>query len=59
MPVILTRADEVATWMTATPDEALKLQRRFRTDHSGPSPAASRKTWAAAMDLKPKTDEIR
>jgi putative SOS response-associated peptidase YedK len=27
MPVILTTADEVETWMTATPDEALKLQR--------------------------------
>jgi putative SOS response-associated peptidase YedK len=27
MPVILTTTDEVETWMTATPDEALKLQR--------------------------------
>jgi putative SOS response-associated peptidase YedK len=27
MPVILTTPDEVETWMTATPDEALKLQR--------------------------------
>jgi putative SOS response-associated peptidase YedK len=27
MPVILTTADEVETWMTASPDEALKLQR--------------------------------
>ena len=27
MPVILTRPDEVETWMTAPPDEALKLQR--------------------------------
>src|SRR6201747_2635056 len=27
MPVILTTADEVETWMTTSPDEALKLQR--------------------------------
>ena len=27
MPVILTTPDEVDTWMTAAPDEALKLQR--------------------------------
>jgi putative SOS response-associated peptidase YedK len=27
MPVILTMPDEVETWMTAAPDEALKLQR--------------------------------
>ena len=27
MPVILTTADEVETWMTAPPDQALKLQR--------------------------------
>jgi putative SOS response-associated peptidase YedK len=27
MPVILTTSDEVGTWMTALPDEALKLQR--------------------------------
>lgn len=27
MPVILTTPDEVETWMTATPTEALKLQR--------------------------------
>jgi putative SOS response-associated peptidase YedK len=27
MPVILTTPDEVETWMTATSDEALKLQR--------------------------------
>jgi putative SOS response-associated peptidase YedK len=27
MPVILTTAEEVETWMTAPPDEALKLQR--------------------------------
>ena len=27
MPVILTTPDEVETWMTAAPDEALKLQR--------------------------------
>jgi putative SOS response-associated peptidase YedK len=27
MPVILTTRDEVETWMTAPPDEALKLQR--------------------------------
>jgi putative SOS response-associated peptidase YedK len=27
MPVILTTADEIETWMTASPDEALKLQR--------------------------------
>jgi putative SOS response-associated peptidase YedK len=27
MPVILTTLDEVETWMTAPPDEALKLQR--------------------------------
>ena len=27
MPVILTTPDEVETWMTATNDEALKLQR--------------------------------
>jgi putative SOS response-associated peptidase YedK len=27
MPVILTTPDEVETWMTAPPDEALKLQR--------------------------------
>ena len=27
MPVILTTSDEVETWMTAPPDEALKLQR--------------------------------
>jgi putative SOS response-associated peptidase YedK len=27
MPVILTTADEVETWMTAPPDDALKLQR--------------------------------
>ena len=27
MPVILTTQDEVETWMTAPPDEALKLQR--------------------------------
>jgi putative SOS response-associated peptidase YedK len=27
MPVILTTPDEVETWMTAPPEEALKLQR--------------------------------
>jgi len=27
MPVILTTPDEIETWMTAPPDEALKLQR--------------------------------
>ena len=27
MPVILTTADEVEAWMTAPPDEAMKLQR--------------------------------
>jgi len=27
MPVILTTPEEVETWMTASPDEALKLQR--------------------------------
>jgi putative SOS response-associated peptidase YedK len=27
MPVILTTPDEVESWMTAPPDEALKLQR--------------------------------
>jgi putative SOS response-associated peptidase YedK len=27
MPVVLTTTDEVETWMTASPDEALKLQR--------------------------------
>ena len=27
MPVILTTPDEVETWMTAPPDEAMKLQR--------------------------------
>jgi putative SOS response-associated peptidase YedK len=27
MPVILTTADEVETWMTASLDEAMKLQR--------------------------------
>jgi putative SOS response-associated peptidase YedK len=27
MPVILTTPDEVETWMTAPPDEALRLQR--------------------------------
>jgi putative SOS response-associated peptidase YedK len=27
MPVIRTKPDEVETWMTAPPDEALKLQR--------------------------------
>jgi putative SOS response-associated peptidase YedK len=27
MPVILTAPDEIETWMTALPDEALKLQR--------------------------------
>jgi putative SOS response-associated peptidase YedK len=30
MPVILTTPDEVETWMTALPDEALKLQRPLR-----------------------------
>ena len=30
MPVILTKPDEVETWMTAPPDEALKLQRPLR-----------------------------
>jgi putative SOS response-associated peptidase YedK len=30
MPVILTTPDEVDTWMTAPPDEALKLQRPLR-----------------------------
>jgi putative SOS response-associated peptidase YedK len=27
MPVILTTPEEVETWMTAAPDDALKLQR--------------------------------
>jgi putative SOS response-associated peptidase YedK len=30
MPVILTTPDEVETWMTASTDEALKLQRPLR-----------------------------
>jgi putative SOS response-associated peptidase YedK len=30
MPVILATPDEVETWMTASPDEALKLQRTRR-----------------------------
>jgi putative SOS response-associated peptidase YedK len=33
MPVILTTPAEVETWMTAAPDEALKLQRSL-TDGS-------------------------
>jgi len=44
MPVILTTPDEVETWMTAPPDEALKLQRRSRMGRCGSSPAASSKT---------------
>jgi len=31
MPVILATSDEIETWTTAPADEALKLQRRFRT----------------------------
>ena len=27
MPVILTTPDEIETWLTASPDEALQLQR--------------------------------
>jgi putative SOS response-associated peptidase YedK len=30
MPVILTTPEEVETWMTASPDDALKLQRPLR-----------------------------
>jgi putative SOS response-associated peptidase YedK len=44
MPVILTTPDEVETWMSASPDEALKLQRPLPDGRSGSSPAASRKT---------------
>jgi putative SOS response-associated peptidase YedK len=29
MPVILTKPEEIETWMTAPTDEALKLQRTF------------------------------
>ena len=43
MPVILTTPDEVETWMTAPPEEALKLDGRFRTGRSKSSSAASRK----------------
>jgi putative SOS response-associated peptidase YedK len=44
MPVILTTPDEVETWMTAPPDEALKLRSgRFRTARSGSWRGASRK----------------
>jgi putative SOS response-associated peptidase YedK len=43
MPVILTTSAEVETWMTAPSDEALKLQRRFRTGRSGFLQGASRK----------------
>ena len=35
--------EEVDAWMTASPEEALKLQRPFRTARSGLSLAASRK----------------
>lgn len=50
MPVILTTLDEVETWMTATGDEALKLQRPLpdgslrivargvKEDPAGPAP---------------------
>jgi putative SOS response-associated peptidase YedK len=40
MPVILTTPDEVETWTTAPPDEALKLQRALPDGHSG--------SWRAA-----------
>ena len=60
MPVILTTPNEVETWMTAPPEEALKLQRPL-PDGSLQIVARGVKEDAGSSDgdLKPKTDEIR
>jgi len=65
MPVILTTPDEVETWMTAPPDEALKLQRPlpdgslrivrpWRQGRSGRAGGVTGKptTWRAAVSGK-------
>jgi putative SOS response-associated peptidase YedK len=44
MPVILTTADEVETWMTAPAEEAPECKGRYRTGRCGSLPVASRKT---------------
>jgi putative SOS response-associated peptidase YedK len=51
MPVILTTPDEVETWMTASPDEALKLQR--------PLPDGSLRIVARGVKEDPAGPEIR
>jgi putative SOS response-associated peptidase YedK len=43
MPVILTTPEEVETWMTAPPEEALSSSGHYRTECSGSSRGALRK----------------
>ena len=59
-PVILTTPDEVETWMTAPPEEALRLQRPLQ-DGSLRIVARGVKEDVGGSngDLKPKTDEIK
>jgi putative SOS response-associated peptidase YedK len=53
MPVVLTTPDEVETWMTAPPDEALSCSGHFRTGPCGSSPAVSRRIRHQPAEYQP------